>query len=68
MNGVLLKKLFDMALSYIQTHPELIDKIMDLLWKKISPNGPAVFSAVEEVDPTILEFSAACDEAIASGS
>lgn len=68
MNGAILKKLFDMALTYIQAHPELIDKIMDLLWKKISPNGPSLFSGVEEVDPVVVEFGAACDEVIAQGS
>lgn len=65
-DGVLAKKLFDLAITYIQAHPDLVQKLLDMLFKKLFPDSPEVFGAEEDQPAEVLAFGAQCDEIIAA--
>lgn len=67
-DGAIAKKLFDLALTYIQAHPELIQKLMDMLFAKLFPEVTPVFGADEELPAEVQAFGAECDEVISAAA
>lgn len=57
-DGALLKMAFNLAKTYIKNHPELADKILDMLEDWLFPTPTPVFGAGEEVPEALQGFAA----------
>lgn len=67
-DGALLKMAFNLAKNYIKNHPELVEKIMDMLEDWIFPSPTPVFGAGEEVPEVLQGFGAELEALKANGS
>ena len=67
MNGAILKRLLEAAKKYIQAHPELTDKIFEMIIGWIFPEE-ATFSADADSPEPIRAFAAEWEAIVAEES